>query len=145
MPASIVKKKTTVPLKPGKATIAANGLLIKVKRLDQENGQGKAVVSYPVNVTNPFPFDIVCWQIIDAQGKLRPTNPVTSNKAIGIALPRGAGQIKSLQPANKSSDHLLELEWEMPAGHNAVALLNSGCWEYHENLDIFKIEIPDNQ
>ena len=131
------KGETLIPLSGKQSSFAPDGREVKIMDLQQNGSTGGVTISYVTDEKNPWPFSIPDWQVLDEQGKMHRTRPeIESSVSMAVG--------KQPEATNDSTDneYELKLSWELPRGSKAVALINTGYWEYRGKLGSFTIQIP---
>ncbi|KJS11899.1 MAG: hypothetical protein VR67_12095 [Peptococcaceae bacterium BRH_c8a] len=132
------KGETRIPLSGKQSSFAPDGREVQIMDLQQNGRIGGATISYVTDEKNPWPFSIPEWQVLDEQGKMHRTRPEIESS---VSMAVGSKQPEATDDST-DKEYELKLSWELPRGSKAVALINTGYWEYRDKMGSFTIQIP---
>ncbi len=132
--------ETRIPLEGNTATLSPDGRQVEIIELNINNeiGEGYAVISFQVDSNNPLPFMMTSWQVLDDMGNYHIADSSGhNNEEESIARPLLPGE----EP-EEVKERSLEIKWKIPPSSTAVELVISGYWIY-DKIGIVTVELDD--
>ena len=132
--------ETRVMFDSSQTAIAPDGRKIYYDNLVEEGGKGKVTILFSTDEHNPWPFDISGWKILDDKGGLHRTTPGSGSQTVSAAKNTDLNNPTVSQTYSSSTT----LNWRLPDDRKAIAAINTGYWEFIDDLDSITIRIPND-